>query len=408
MSVARRRHQRSVVTASGLQSYLKLAPNSSYYFDIQAAPLDPQSQEKSALLIQGIRSGTYGNNAAINTEYGYPEYHATASTPRIRVLKLDSNGASDADIDPLYGWYSNTSYGAKGIFLDVPVESWYMPATGTDGSMSIWDKDNDCLHEIWQAHWVDGAWVPGGPNGVTYDPNAPGKVLAGYHGARYDGVSTAVQGAYPQQNWQWYFGLSASKLMGTPFAIKIWEIENGLNPDGTIRDINCIKHALAFAVDTTYTLSNKANVTPVTSWPAEYSDNWLETNPPKVAIAYGQTVRFSSSIDFTTWVPDYWQAGWNERDLSFARIIGHAIQRYGVRLIDMGGGFGIAVASPQPEMHARGYNPWDEINARFDDTHLPGRVSLQGIFQLSHLPWEQIEIIAMDYGKTGGVPLLPS
>ncbi len=409
MAISARRLQRAYQIANPLAGpYLKAAPASStYYVDVQAAPLDPQSTQKAAVFVDGIQNGAYGNTARMDPPYGYPEYTATPSTPRVRVLKLSGAGVPEPEIDPMYGWYSNTSYGARGIFLDVPVESWYLPATGTDGSMCIWDPANDCLYELWRARWVDGGWVPGGQYGVTFDPNAPGKVLASPAGGRYDGVSQALQGVYPKQNNSWYYGLSASRLMGSPFAIKAREILNGINHDGDIINIDCIKHTLACAIDPRYSLGNRSDTTdPKVSWPAEYSDNW-STEAPAVGVAYGQLLRFPASINFSTWTPSGWNPAWDETPLAMARIVGRAIQRRGIRLIDMGGSFGIATESPQRWVHDLGYDPWEEMKARYDTTHLPGNGQPAGIFQLSHLPWAQLEVVALDYGKAGTVPVLP-
>lgn len=286
---------------------LKLASTSFFYDDISKAPLAPDSAAIVANLANQVAShwgGTAAFNAhAWNTTY----YRVTPTTPRVDVTW--SNCLK-------FSWTPDGIYTGAKVFKNVPIPANAVAASGSDGSMTIYDAQSDTAWEFWQMKkTASGGW-------------------AACQGGRIDTVSKA-NGQFPTG-----FGVSASGLSVAAGTISAAEAKAGR-----------IDHAMYLTVV-------DARFFDKFSWPAVRSDGYTKD---ATAPMEGQRFRLDPSIDV-----DKLQIS------SFAKTVAKAAQKYGFIVCDKGGAVALVGEAGQSLKATTGTDPWPAILGSEDYEALRG------------------------------------
>ena len=358
----------------------------------QTMPLDPLAAQKLPKFIQGMRAGRYGNAMNLSLyNYGFNIFTATESTPRYRLSKMSNAGSNESGLMG-YGFYDDLQNGEsnawkkRGMFLSVPLEREWVASAGTDGSLCVWEPETDTLTELWQFKWR--GRTPGKLDGI---PTA-------VHGGRLENVSKTLAPFFPKYNGSWFHGLSASRLAGSLYCVKVAELDRAIDENGYLRDtitvtdpdgstrtmdaLDSIEHILTGAIGTPFSARGAL------SYPAQYCDNYDSTAPDgNNGVRYGQISRMPASIDFRTWTPTGWGAK-DQRPLNIMRLLGRAWQKHGFMLVDMGGSFGIGCESGNAVLR-------NQLVARIPNRHLLPYGSIEDI---TYLPVEQLELCAVRTG----------
>lgn len=209
--------------------------------------------------------------------YSVPFYEADASTPRVPVG--DSTG-----------WW--------GGFSSVPIPVGATASLGSDHHLAIWDKPNNLLYEFWNAVKSGSNWSASW--GSTFASNG-------------QGYQTGVN-----QNGARAYGGS---LVGG--LIRRQEMVNGFIP-----------HALAMAYQYTRGLfyARGLGADGVTVNIASHNDNASASNRNSTGnIPEGARLRLKASVDVDA------KCGSNQA----CKVIGRALQTYGVFIVDTSGATGI-------------------------------------------------------------------
>lgn len=259
-----------VATAEVLPTDAVFSPTSFWYTPIPAnAALHPNS----ANFVQEIlrQKAVYYQTVTINTrQYTSPVYTADATVPTVKVLQWDCQRKGYSDASLAEQWSA------------VPIPSYAVQSSGTDGEMTIYQPSTDTLWEFWQARKVDGQWQA-------------------CWGGRMQNASTNYGAFYK------YYGTTATSL---PF------IGGQITAEELVRGE--IRHAIGFSVV-------EAEHYTTFSWPANRSDGWNPTLLPN-RIAEGQRFRLDPTVNVDALPMS--RAG---------KIIAKAAQKYGFVVWDKSG-----------------------------------------------------------------------
>ncbi|MBW3084581.1 hypothetical protein KEM60_00769 [Austwickia sp. TVS 96-490-7B] len=277
---------------------IPLGPTSPFITRIEQAPLDPQSTEIAANLRSDVVNN-WGGVAAVNTnQYNSAFYQVPADQPRVDVDFWNCQNKT---------WVDPALFQPGGFFMQVPVPSDAVPATGTDGEMSIYSPSTDQLWEFWRMRrntstnrW-EACWV-----------------------GRIDNVSQSI-GVHKQ----WY-GVSASGLAVAAGMISLDEVRRGR-----------IDHAM-------YLGAMNIRAYPDISWPANRGDGNVTDGTP--VVREGQRLRLDPALDLST--------------LSLTpvgRMIAEAAQKYGFIVCDRSGAVAVITESGAREKSVTGVDPWPSL-----------------------------------------------
>lgn len=217
----------------------------------------------------------------INTNrYSTPLYIVDGSTPRVPVTIIKA------------GIPLTTTNLYKECEKGVPIPVGTIPAAGTDGTCTIWDKQNDIIYEFWQLKSVPTAKNPTGWQATW------GAII---HGVSYnEGIIATVKNSAGGLEYQ---GATATSLPAIAGTMLLEELSSGI-----------IQHALAFAI--------VEPIRVVFKWPALRTDGW-GINP--LCMAEGQRFTFPKDISINpNWCP-------------MIKMMVTAIRDYGMVLRDRAG-----------------------------------------------------------------------
>ncbi len=174
--------------------YPRFAPDSPFYADISAAPVDPRTPAMARRLKAQV-TGRYNGVAALNTtKFSASFVRATPDTPRGDVA---FDNCQDKPSIP------GKLYDGPAYFREVPIPEHAVPAEGSDGHLAVWEPDSDTLWEFWKAvRRPDGTWQA-------------------CWGGRIDRVSEAG-GAF-----EFPYGVAASGLAHTGYMVTLQEAREG-------------------------------------------------------------------------------------------------------------------------------------------------------------------------------------
>lgn len=271
-----------------------LASTSFFYDDISKAPLAPNSAAAAARLAAEVKDN-YNGVAAFNAfDFNVSLARATATTPRTTVQFWDCQKK---------GYVPRGLYDGAKHFVDVPIPASAVPATGTDGELTVYDPTSDTVWEFWRAR---------------QDPAT--KVWSACWGGRIDKVSTS-QGIFDKS-----FGVSAAGLLMAPGAISLADYTKG--------EIN---HAMYLAV-----------IAPARwdriSWPANRSDGYSGSSD---ALMEGQRLRLDPTLDVATL-----------KLTPVGEMIARAAQKHGFVVADKAGAVSVITESGNVRAKLEGTNPW--------------------------------------------------
>lgn len=286
---------------------VNFAARSFFYDDISTAPLDRNSPAIAANLARQV-SSHWGGVAALNAHaWNTTFYRVDAKTPRVNVKW--SNCMK-------FSWTPDGMFNGAKVFLNVPVPTHAVAATGSDGAMSIYDPTTDTSWEFWQMKKdATGAWQA-------------------CQGGRIDKVSTAM-GQFPVG-----FGVSASGLHMAAGTISAAEARAGK-----------IDHAMYLAVVEARHFSEF-------SWPAVRSDGY--TKDPSAPLE-GQRLRLDPTLNVDA-LPIS----------AFAKTVAKAAQKYGFIVCDKGGAVAVVGEAAQSLKATTGTDPWPTILGGPDHEALRG------------------------------------
>ncbi|MDO5711913.1 MAG: malectin domain-containing carbohydrate-binding protein, partial [Micrococcales bacterium] len=275
-----------------------VANSSFYYQDISRAPLALNSPQAAANLAAQVRNH-WGGVAALNTHtYNASVAYSTSKTPRVRV------GFHNCQRK---GYLPDGLFNGPGHFLDVPIPTRAVPASGRDGQLTVYDKASDTAWEFWQMRkGGDGRW-------------------SACWGGRIDKVSKNP-GIFPKP-----FGVSASGLLMAPGVISVDDFTRGR-----------IDHAMYLAIIAPSTWSQ-------VSWPANRSDGY--SRDPH-ALAEGQRLRLDPSLDIG-------QLGLTP----VGDMVARAAQKHGFVVSDTAGAVSVVTESGAAVQAATRRNPWNDLLA---------------------------------------------
>lgn len=278
-------------------------------------PLDVKLDPNSAALTNDfVRQKTkYLNHVAINTySFSSPIYMPDS---KVKPVKVTYSNCQKLWVDPVF----------IQMMASVPIPSYAKPAPGTDGEMTIYDRANDRVWELWKASMdSQGNW-------------------SACWGGKMDNVATN-SGIFQKG-----YGTTATGLPFLGGQITAEELEKGE-----------IKHAIGISLVDTAAWN-------VISWPANRSDGYNPTNAPN-RIAEGQRFRLDPKVNVDA-LP-MGKAG---------KAIAKAAQKYGFVVWDRSGSINIRAQNtytytlqgkpdPYPELFEKkaryevldGF-PWDKL-----------------------------------------------
>ena len=266
--------------------------------DISQAPLAANSAAMAQNLAAQVKDN-YGGVAAFNAyDYNTSFYSVSAAqaTTTLRFSNCQNKSYTPSGL-----------FGAGGQFVDVPIPTNALVATGNDGELTIYRPSTDQLWDFWKA----------------------GKDAHGWYacwGGRIDKVSQS-DGIFKNG-----FGASATGLASELGAISLGDVNRGV-----------INHAVALAVISPAAWYNF-------SWPAQRSDGPGSSSDTS-AIPEGSRLRLNPSInvDALHLTP-------------LAKMIAKAAQKYGFIVTDKSGAVAVGTESGRPTSQITGSdNPWVKI-----------------------------------------------
>jgi len=260
--------------------------------DVSRAPLHPNSRAMASNLAQQV-SSRYGGVAAFNVwQYNTAKYTVPASQRRVNVAFHDCQGK---------GYTPSSLYGPGGHFTSVPIPDNAVPATGTDGQLTIHSPSTDQLWEFWKARKSGSTW-------------------SACWGGRIDKVSQSP-GFFRDG-----MGASASGLAVSMGAITVAEAR-----------ARRIDHAMSLAVPS-------IGHWRTWSYPAQRSDG---SDTRSAALPMGTRLRLDPSVDVSAL-----------RLHPVAADIARAAQKYGFVVTDTSGAVAVTAESGEPFRATTGGNPW--------------------------------------------------
>lgn len=282
-------------SSSSSQQIIPFAANNAWILRADnASSLAPDSDAQVANLVNQVKASV-GNRAHINAfQYNTAIYFADASTPRVTVQHNNCQGTG----------LQGEMYTGRKIFVDVPIPADAVPATGTDGQLTIYDPTSDMLWDLWVANKSsNGTW-------------------SACWGGRIDDVS---------ENRGYFTGTEGASASGMAIAggaITIEDVKKG-----------SIDHALNLNIRNTAGWQNW-------TWPAMRADGTGSAGWG--SLRQGQRLRLDPSIDVT-------KLGLNKMGTMIAR----AAQQYGFIVTDTSGTVSLVTESGTATKQRTGVDPWD-------------------------------------------------
>lgn len=260
---------------------------------------DAPRARDSARLVRNLHhqvTSRYGGVAAFNVaQYNASFYRVPADQERVTVLWDDCQGKT---------LLPTGLYGRAGQFLQVPLPSNAVPATGTDGNLVIYQPGTDTMWDLWKARRKPDGWHA-------------------CWGGRMNRVSRA--GGWFSDG----YGSSASGLSVIGGSIGIREVRAGR-----------IEHALALAIPSPAAAER-------VSWPAQRSDGF-DTSAD--AVPEGTRFRLDPTLEVG-----------RLKLHPIAAMIARAAQRYGFIVTDRSGAVAVVTESGAPTRQATGTDPWPKL-----------------------------------------------
>jgi hypothetical protein len=260
--------------------------------NISRAPTAPNSRALVANLTRQVTS-YYGGVAAFNAFRYNSSFYSVAKNQQLSTVKWDDCQGKRVAPAGLFG--------AGGQFVNAPIPDRAVPASGTDGSLTVYQAATDTMWDFWRAR----------------------KAADGWHacwGGRMDRVS-ASPGYFTNG-----FGTTATGLSSIGGVVGIREAKAGR-----------IDHALTLQIP-------KPAVWSKVSWPAQRSDGH-DTAPD--AIPEGTRLRLNPKIDVA-----------KLRLHPVAAAIARAAQTYGFIVTDKAGSVSVVAESGNATRAATGTDPW--------------------------------------------------
>lgn len=278
------------------QRAITLATTAPHVTRVNRAPLAANSTRVAANLATQVKDN-WGGVAATNA-FAYNG----AFSPVPKGTKRITVGFHNCQKKPRTpsGLYTGAKH-----FVGVPVPKDALPAKGTDGQLTIYDKSTDQLWEFWKMRrGAKGGWEA-------------------CWGGRIDKVSKGV-GAFPAP-----YGASASGLTVAAGMITIDEARRGK-----------INHAMNLAII-------EAARWDKVSWPANRSDGW--SSKPDTLME-GQRIRLDPKVNLDAY-----------NLTPFARMVAEAAQEYGFIITDRSGAVAVSTEDGRAEAARTGHNPWNTL-----------------------------------------------
>jgi hypothetical protein len=291
------------------------------------APVDPSSPRLVAALVREVaREQEAAIGPWIQTRsYSTPVYEVPAAQPTVRVA-----------LDNAEPWAETL----RAALRAVPIPRGARPAEGSDGHLTIWQRERDRLWELWQARKTPGGWHAAWGGAMEHVSRSPGYFTpASWPGARS------------------YWGATATSLPVLGGTMRIAELKRGR-----------IDHALA--------VSLPAVRAGAYAWPAQRTDG---TDPSTDAIPEGARLRIDPALDV--------------RSLYLPRLteaMALAAQRYGMIVRDQThNAIGFYAEDPTPT----GSDPYPALM----DYAYPTRL-------LADFPWEHVRVLRLELRQGTGRP----
>jgi hypothetical protein len=273
------------------------APTSFWNAPLAAdAPLDPMSTTYVADLQAQLASWIPWINT---TSYSSPVYTVPADQPTVHITLDQQSPDLQSALDA------------------VPLPPAASAASGTDGTLIVWQPSTDTMWELWRAQQLADGWHAA-------------------YGGRMVNVSSSP-GYYQGAEAQW--GATATSLPMLGGLIRLDELSAGH-----------IDHALAIALPQT-----RANVY---SWPAQRTDGTVDD--PN-AIPEGTRFRLDPSLDLDSL-----------HLAPIVRMIAEAAQRYGVVVRDRAGSIAFYAEDPSPTGSDPFAGPGGWFGGQYPSTLLAG------------------------------------
>ena len=214
----------------------------------------------------------------------------------------------------------------------VPIPSNAVASSGTDQEMIVWQPSTDQVWELWEAeHHADGWYA--------------------CWGGRIQNASQS-KGVFDG-----HYGVAATSLSLLGGLVKVDEVRQGH-----------IDHAISMSLVEARKL--------VYSWPAQRSDGSIDD--PN-AIAEGQRFRLDPTLNVDTM-----------NISSYAKLVAHAMQTYGVVVSDKSGAVALYGEGPQSFQAVGQPDPWPGIYGGQLESHV-----------MDGFPWSRMQALPFDYGKNG-------
>ena len=271
---------------------------SSTSFWYKPIPADVKLHPNSNNLVKEFvrQRNQYYNTVTINTSsYASPVYTAASDVKKVKVDFY--NCQKKTWVDPVF----------LAMMSSVPIPTYALPATGTDGEMTIYDPKSSIIWEMWKARKdANGGW-------------------SACWGGKLENASSS-QGIFKQ-----YYGTTATGLPFIGGQITAEELER--------REI---KHVMGIS------LVDLASWK-IISWSANRSDGYNPNNLPN-RIAEGQRFRLDPSVNV------------DKLPLSKAgKVIAKAAQKYGFVVWDKAGAVSLRAQNPTSYTALGKANPYPAL-----------------------------------------------
>lgn len=217
--------------------------NSFWRSDLDAAPIDPNSQRMVDYLVASINDRFNGIAAFNAHQYNSHLYTVSESTPKVNFSFNDCQKK---------GYTPSGLVGPGGQFTGVPVPVDAVPANGSDAEISFYAPATDQVWEFWKAAKdAQGAWSACWGGRLDDASKSPGYFTGG-------------------------FGATATGLPNAGGLVRLDEVKAGR-----------IDHAISISIPNPAVSANF-------SWPAQRSDG---IDPNSAALPEGTRLRLDPSLD---------------------------------------------------------------------------------------------------------------
>lgn len=365
----------------GLPAEGILGVNSVFKLDVRSAPVHGQSAQMiPAWIARDMPSTRYKGVAAFNyNQYNTPVYIVDETVAGIGLGFRDEQGKK---------YVPPQLYQADrgGHFLGVPFVAGMIPSVGNDGHLAVYRPSTDTWWDAWRARYeaTENSWNTR-QAGVTqaqveagdlvlrnHSPAADGVVPAGSDALGYPGWSAVWGGridGYSQSSGRFPTGMgtSATGLATAAGSIGVRELQLALAND------TGLDHAISLAI---YGPRKS-----VYSYPASRTDGYIDD---ELALPEGIRLRLKASydVDSKTWMHPV------------AKVIARTAQVKGFIVTDKAGTVNVSCESGLPFKADTGVDPWTDLRRA-----TPTADPTAGYDILRGFPWDQCEVLPLDYGK---------